>query len=110
ICSMHDPHEFESRALSAGAMGYVHKRSLVPDLVDAIGCVLDDRLFAEVAVLGPLCGTYLADAAGAAALRDARDLDADDRRVLEMIGGGCGSREIGERLGWDADTVSASRA
>ena len=35
------------KAIAAGAMGYVNKHEAIDQIIDAIRCMLDDKLFAD---------------------------------------------------------------
>jgi DNA-binding NarL/FixJ family response regulator len=104
VLSMYAEREYVRRALKAGAIGYVVKRSAAKELVDAIRCAhageryLSPRV-ADVLLEGP---EERADPLG--------KLSAREREVLQLIAEGRTGAEIAERLALSQKTVETYRA
>ena len=104
VLSMYAEREYVRRALKAGAVGYVVKRSAAKEVVEAIRAAHDGRRYlsarvADVAAEGP-------------AVEDdslAR-LSAREREVLQLIAEGRTGAEIAERLELSQKTVETYRA
>jgi DNA-binding NarL/FixJ family response regulator len=110
VLSMHDDESYARLAARAGASGFVLKRSLATELVEAI------RRVHAGAVVAP---GALADAFAAAAVGDEGDLAREDplavlspreRDVLKLIALGHTNLEIADRLFISEKTVETHRA
>jgi two-component system, NarL family, invasion response regulator UvrY len=100
IFSIHDEAVFASRALEAGARGYLTKASAPDTLVEAVEAVASGKTY---------LGRDIAQALAAAASpqREAVNaLSARELEVLRLIVQGYSLREIGEKLGLTAKTVA----
>jgi len=107
VLSMHDEALFASRALRAGARGYVNKQEPVEEMVAAVRTVLSGGTY-----LSPRMRSRL-EAGGR---RGGREIEApveclSDREleVFGLIGEGLGTREIADRLGIAVKTVETYR-
>jgi len=104
VLSMYAEREYVRRALKAGAIGYVVKRSAAKEVVDAIRSAhageryLSPRV-ADVLLEGP---EERADPLG--------KLSAREREVLQLIAEGRTGAEIAERLALSQKTVETYRA
>ena len=98
--------EYVRRALKAGAVGYVVKRSAAKDVVDAIRAVHAGQRY-----LSPLVADALGDEAAPSGSDDrlAR-LSAREREVLQLLAEGRTGNEIAERLSLSPKTVETYRA
>jgi DNA-binding NarL/FixJ family response regulator len=108
VSSMHEEHVYAERVLQAGAMAYVHKNECTSRIVDAIHCVMGDRIFVSDQVSSRL----LAQAArrpNAAGLTGVEILSDRELQVFEMIGSGLTTRIIAERLHLSPKTVDSHR-
>ena len=99
IFSMHEDTIFASRALQAGAAGYVTKASAPSVLVEAVHAVASGRRY-----LSP-------DIAQRLALRDfevtqVRGLSEREFEVLRLLARGRTVREIAESMGLNAKTIA----
>jgi DNA-binding NarL/FixJ family response regulator len=83
-----------SRALSAGAVGYILKSTLRTDLLDTIRCVHAGRRRIPPEVAGELAEHFGADAL------TTREVD-----VLRCVAGGCSNKRVAARLKISEDTV-----
>lgn len=90
------------RALSAGAAGYLPKRSSDAELLRAIGRVADGAGYVE-----PDLGARLVDPKGSPALEP---LSERERDVVELLALGYTNQEIGKRLFISVRTVDTHRA
>jgi DNA-binding NarL/FixJ family response regulator len=105
VLSMYAEREYVRRALKAGAMGYVVKRSAAKELVDAIRAVHAGQRY-----LSP----RVADVVIEAGADDKDDLLAKlsmrEREVLQLLAEGNTGAEIARRLSLSQKTVETYRA
>jgi two-component system invasion response regulator UvrY len=103
VLSVHPADQFATRALAAGALGYVTKNSAPSELIEAIERVRGGRRYLSDAV-----GRSVAKAVGQppphAALSDR------EYQVFRMLGSGRTASEIAATLGLCVKTVSTYRA
>ena len=103
VLSMYADHEYVRRALKAGALGYVVKRSAAKDVVDAIRAVHAGQRY-----ISPLVADAVAGDTGKED-RLAR-LSAREREVLQLLAEGRTGTEIAQRLSLSPKTVETYRA
>jgi DNA-binding NarL/FixJ family response regulator len=103
VLSMYADHEYVRRALKAGALGYVVKRSAAKDVVDAVRAVHAGQRY-----ISPL----VADAVASDTSKDDRlaRLSAREREVLQLLAEGRTGTEIAQRLSLSPKTVETYRA
>jgi RNA polymerase sigma factor (sigma-70 family) len=106
VLSMYAEREYVRRALKAGAVGYVVKRSAAKEVVDAIRATHAGQRYLS---------SRVADAMLEDALADEKDdplakLSAREREVLQLIAEGRTGAEIAERLTLSQKTVETYRA
>jgi RNA polymerase sigma factor (sigma-70 family) len=106
VLSMYAEREYVRRALKAGAVGYVVKRSAAKEVVDAIRATHAGERYLS---------SRVADAMLEDALADEKDdplakLSAREREVLQLIAEGRTGAEIAERLTLSQKTVETYRA
>ena len=99
--SMHDETIFASRALEAGARGYVTKASAPEVLVDAISAVARGERY-----LSPDVGNGIARQASSPDKSVVNTLTAREFEVLRLLARGETVRAIGEKLGLSEKTVA----
>jgi DNA-binding NarL/FixJ family response regulator len=99
--SMYDDTIFASRALEAGARGYVTKASAPEVLVDAISAVARGERY-----LSPDVGNAIARQISSPASSVVNTLTAREFEVLRLLARGETVRGIGERLGLSEKTVA----
>jgi DNA-binding NarL/FixJ family response regulator len=107
VLSMYAEREYVRRAIKAGAVGYVVKRSAAKEVVDAIRAAHAGQRY-----LSPRVADVVIDDPAAADDRDdllAR-LSAREREVLQLIAEGRTGAEIAERLTLSQKTVETYRA
>ena len=104
VLSMYAEREYVRRALKAGAIGYVVKRSAAKEVVDAIRSAHAGERY-----LSPRVADVLLDDPGERA-DPLGKLSAREREVLQLIAEGRTGAEIAERLALSQKTVETYRA
>jgi len=106
VLSMYADHEYVRRALKAGALGYVVKRSAAKDVVEAIRSVQNGQRY-----ISPAVGDAVIEESGKAGKEDrlAR-LSTREREVLQLLAEGRTGSEIAQRLALSPKTVETYRA
>jgi DNA-binding NarL/FixJ family response regulator len=106
VLSMYVEREYVRRALKAGAMGYVVKRSAAKELVDAIRAVHAGQRY-----LSPRVADVVIEAGGADEGEDPlAKLSMREREVLQLLAEGNTGAEIAKRLSLSQKTVETYRA
>jgi DNA-binding NarL/FixJ family response regulator len=100
IYSMHEDRGSIERAFDRGARGYVTKREVADVLLEAIEAVAAGRRYASPGVMESLAGRVLDPDEGAAVALSQRE-----EQILDRLGGGESSAEIGRALSISAHTV-----
>jgi len=100
IYSMHEDRGSIERAFGQGARGYVTKREVADVLLEAIEAVAAGRRYASPGVMESLAGRVLDPEEGAAVALSQRE-----EQILNRLGGGESSAEIGRALSISAHTV-----
>lgn len=107
MVSMHSSPEYVQRALEAGALGYLVKRSASRDLIAAIRAVHAGRRFFGEGIAESVIERYLVS-------RDARDplaaLSARERQVLQLLAESRSVADIARELSLSPKTVETYRA
>ena len=106
VLTMHEATDHAERAMRAGARGFIMKYRAMSDLLDAIRCVLDGRLFLSPDVAEQLLNRSL-DPAGNGGMEGLSDRE---RQVMELLGQGHGTRTVAERLRLSIKTIETYRA
>jgi len=108
VCSMHDENLYAERALRAGAMGYINKEKAIDDVVEAIRCVLSEKVYLSKQMSDRILSRVRG---GAPELAESPVERLTDREleVFELIGNGLGTAQIAERLYLSPKTVDAHR-
>jgi len=108
VLSVHDESIYGPRALRAGAQGYVMKRESDDVLLTAIHKVLAGEVYVSPALAGNLLYrvVYQHDAADKSQIASLSDRELE---VLELVGQGLPSRDIGEKLHISVKTVESHR-
>ena len=106
VLSMYADHEYVRRALKAGALGYVVKRSAAKDVVEAIRSVQNGQRY-----ISPAVADAVIEEGGKAGKEDrlAR-LSTREREVLQLLAEGRTGSEIAQRLSLSPKTVETYRA
>ena len=109
VLSMHDENLYAERVLRAGARGYIMKREATGNVIDAIRCVLEGRIY-----LSPRMATALAAklVSGATEPTETAVTRLSDREleVFRLLGQGLATRQIADAMQVSAKTVQAFAA
>lgn len=108
VLSMHDEMIYAERALRSGAGGYVMKQEATAQVITALRCVIEGRMFVSPAVTERLLNTL----ARPASSRPNYSVDRLTNRELEvfrLIGTGVTSAEIANNLHISRKTVETHR-
>jgi two-component system, NarL family, response regulator NreC len=110
ILSMHSDETYVTRALSAGATGYILKDSAGKDLIRAVAAVAEGRAFFSPAVSRLMLDDYVRRAA-VAGVGDRYDtLSHREREILQLVAEGRSNKEVASLLDISAATVETHRA
>lgn len=103
-----DEATYGSRALRAGARGFLRKQQRVPEILEGLRCVLGGGIYASRGLLALVFEHFVAsrysDPSEAAQLLSDRELC-----VLGLIGAGVSTRQIAERLHLSVKTIETYR-
>jgi DNA-binding NarL/FixJ family response regulator len=108
VLSMHDEMLYAERALRGGASGYVMKQEATQQVIAALRCVLDGRMFVSPAVTDRLLST-LARPASARPNYSVDRLTNRELEVFRLIGTGVTSAAIANNLHISRKTVETHR-
>ena len=106
VLSMYAEREYVRRALKAGAVGYVVKRSAAKEVVDAIRAVHAGQRYLSPRVADVVIEDYADDKPDDPLAR----LSAREREVLQLLAEGHTGAEIAQRLSLSQKTVETYRA
>jgi DNA-binding NarL/FixJ family response regulator len=109
VLSMHDEALYAERCLRAGALGYVMKQEEAETVMQAVRSVLRGEVHVSETVRGRMLHTLVgrqsaADQTGISRLSD-REIE-----VFLLIGEGCTTRQIAQKLRVSLSTVETHRA
>src|SRR5213595_836210 len=105
VLSMYAEREYVRRALKAGAVGYVVKRSAAKEVVDAIRAVHAGQRYLSPRVADVVINDYAEERDDPLARLSARE-----REVLQLLAEGRTGAEIAQRLSLSQKTVETYRA
>lgn len=106
VLSMHDETLYAERALRAGARGYIMKRETAKRIIVAIRQVLEGKLYLSERITALFAEKFVDGRIPAGG--PAVDLLSDrELEVFELLGQGCETRNIAERLHVSMKTVQA---
>ncbi|MGA1844761.1 MAG: response regulator transcription factor [bacterium] len=109
VFSKFDEEFYAERALRAGARGYIMKHTPLKGILMAIVCVLNGEIYLSnkiaLKIMNKSICSHTNGCASPFELLSNRELE-----VFRLIGKGCGTRTIAERLFISARTVEAYRA
>jgi DNA-binding NarL/FixJ family response regulator len=108
VASMHDESLYASRAVQAGAMGYVSKQEPVEKLLEAVQVVLRGEMYLSPAAAGRL---FRLTRAGKVSLVGSPLAELSDRelQVFESIGRGLSTRAIADQMKLSVKTIETHR-
>ncbi|MPW22620.1 Two component transcriptional regulator, LuxR family [Paraburkholderia piptadeniae] len=102
MLSMHDNVEYVTKAVRAGARGYVLKDSPGAEIIRAIGAVLDGKTFFSEGLGARLIHAFT--------IRDPMErLTPRERDILDQLAEGLSSKQIAQRSGLSVRTVETHR-
>lgn len=110
IVSMHSDETYVTRALSAGATGYILKDSAGKDLIRAVASVAEGRAFFSPAISRLMLDDYVRRAATTGVADRYDTLSDREREILQLVAEGRSNREVAELLAISAATVETHRA
>ncbi|HEY1614988.1 MAG TPA: response regulator transcription factor [Rhizomicrobium sp.] len=106
VLSMHDERRYAERCIRAGARGYVMKAESPTQVTAAIRDVLDGKLHLSQQMRSVFVERFV-DGAPPQALAPYQVLSDRELQVFQLLGQGCETRRIAERLGVNIKTVQA---
>ena len=110
ILSMHSDETYVTRALNAGATGYILKDSAGKDLIRAVAAVAEGRSFFSPAVSRLMLDDYVRRAAMDGAADRYDTLSDREREILQLVAEGRSNKEVAALLDISAATVETHRA
>lgn len=109
VSSMHDELLYASRALHAGAKGYVGKDSPGNAIIDAIRKVLDGGVYVSEKLAAHLADSFAAARPRGSNTSPLEKLSDREFQVFELFGRGGTAKEIAARLNLSPKTVAVHR-
>ncbi len=109
MLSMHKDREYIFEALKAGASGYVPKDAASTELLSAIAAVVEGKTYLSPPLSEVIMDDYARRAQGKTASSELEKLSNREREVLQLIGEGNSSAEIGKTLHISVRTVDTHR-
>ena len=106
ILTMHEEAALVREAIAAGASGYIVKRAIDSELINAIHAVMRDDLYVHPALTRGLFG----DRPGSPRQGEGNPLTRRESGVLRLLALGYTNRQIGEELGVSVRTAETHRA
>lgn len=110
ILSMHSDETYVTRALNAGAAGYLLKDSAGKDLIKAVTAVSQGEAFFSPAVSRLMLDDYMRRAATGGVTDRYDTLSDREREIFQLVAEGRSNKEVAELLGISPATVETHRA
>lgn len=110
ILSMHSQEAYVSRALQAGAKGYLLKDSAGKDLIKAIATVAAGKSFFSPAVAKLMLDDYVRRVGETTIVDKYESLSEREREIFQLIAEARSNKEVAEMLGISVATVETHRA
>lgn len=109
--SMHSDRQFVTGMLRAGASAYVLKDCAFDELIQAVNCVMADKVFLSPKIAGVVVDDYLLYAKGKISPDNdrRRELTMRQREILQLLAEGASTRDIASRIGLSIKTVESHR-
>ncbi len=109
VVSMYDEIIYASKALQAGARGYVMKQEATETLMSAIENVLNGKIYLSDAMQERLIDSYASWDTKKAEVDLLSQLSVREMQIFRMIGQGFGVSEIAKLLNLSSKTINAYR-
>jgi len=109
VVSMYDEIIYASKALQAGACGYVMKQEATETLMNAIETVLSGKIYLSEAMQERMIDSYVSWDTKKPEVNLIAQLSTREMEVFRMIGQGFGVSEIAEILNLSVKTINAYR-
>jgi two-component system, NarL family, response regulator NreC len=110
VLSMHSDEAYVTRALQAGATGYMLKDSAGKDLLKGVAAVAAGQAFFSPAVARLMLDDYVRRVAGSGVADRYETLSAREREIFQLIAEARTNREVAELLEISPATVETHRA
>lgn len=110
ILSMHSDEAYITRALQAGAGGYLLKDSADTDLIHAVAAVAEGKSFFSPAAAKVMLDDYVRQLAQKGIVDRYEALSEREREVFQLVAEGRSNKEIAELLSISPTTVETHRA
>jgi RNA polymerase sigma factor (sigma-70 family) len=110
ILSMYSQEAYVSRALHAGATGYLLKDSAGKDLIKAIATVATGKSYFSPAIAKLMLDDYVRRVASTNIVDKYDSLSEREREIFQLIAEGRSNKEVAEMLGISLATVETHRA
>ncbi len=109
VSSMHDEMLYASRALQAGAKGYVGKDSVGDAMIEAIRTVLGGGVYVSARLAAHLASSFAVARPRGSSLSPLEKLSDREFQVFELFGQGKSTKEMAAQLNISPKTVSVHR-
>ena len=109
VSSMHDEMLYASRALQAGAKGYVGKDSVGDAMIKAIHTLLDGGVYVSARLAAHLASSFATSRPRGSSLSPLEKLSDREFQVFELFGQGKSTKEMAAQLNISPKTVSVHR-
>jgi len=110
ILSMHSDEAYVTRALQAGAKGYLLKDSAAKDLIRGVAAVAANQSFFSPAVAKLMLDDYVRRVAGTGVADRYESLSEREREIFQLIAEGRTNKDVAELLKISPATVETHRA
>ena len=110
MLSMHSDEAYVTRALQAGASGYLLKDAAGQELIKAVAAVAAGQSYFSPAIARLMLDDYVRRVAGKQVTDRYSSLSDREREVLQLIAEGRTNKEVAEVLGISPATVETHRA
>ena len=110
VWSMYSDSLYAERALRAGALGYINKENATDQIITAICCVLEGKVYLSEPMTGQLLGRLVHGGEEPIQRSPITTLSDRELEVFQLIGQGLDTREIAEKMSVSPKTVETYRA
>lgn len=109
VLSMHDEPLYASRALRAGAVGYIAKQDAIDHIVTALHCVFNGERYVSPGIAKGALANFGSVGAELKSDDPASVLSDRELEILDLIGRGCEVRDIAGKLRLSPKTIETHR-